>query len=239
MGGPGPLQAESLGKYASDRLPSRVRGECNTPTERVCDSVDNHRRPGAFASVDYTLTPSVRACGLRKLGLNEDDLLMDLLASELNAQALIFCTSENSAMRYSWTSLCRQSGKWLWANPPFDHMGAVVQKALREPVQLVVLAPYLPKQEWFRKLESLAEDSCLIYRAETNCLPPDGIPTPPPPQWDTILFRVNTLEKGRMVNEKEVQELWDLKRLEQHCKRSSAPNPVQTRLTDEQGQKIQ
>ena len=116
-------------------------------------------------------------------------------------------------------------------------MGAVVQKVLREPVQLVVLAPYWPKQEWFRKLESLAEDSYFIYRAETEYLPPDGIPTPPPPQWDTILFRVNTLEKGRMVDEKEVRELSDLKKLKELCKGTSAPHPVQTRLPDEQGRK--
>jgi len=221
-----------------------VRGECNTPTERVCDSVkstlcDEKKASGlskAFASVDYTLTPSVRACGLRKLGLNEDDVAIDLFASELNAQAPIFCTSENSAMRYSWTSLCRQSGKWLWANPPFDHMGAVVQKALREPVQLVILAPYWSKKEWFRKLESLAEDSCFIYRAETKYLPPDGILPPPPSQWDIILFRRNTLENGRMVDEKEVREPCDLKKLEEQCKRTRAPNPVQS---GEQGQKLQ
>ena len=88
----------------------------------------------------------MRACGLRKLALNEDDVAIDLFASELNAQALIFCTRENSVMGYLWTSLCQQSGKWLWANPPFDHMGAVVHTALREPVQLVTLAAYWPKQ---------------------------------------------------------------------------------------------
>ena len=50
---------------------------------------------------------------------------------------------------------------------------------------------------------------------------------------------MNTLEKGRMVEEKEVRELWDLKKLKELCKGTSAPHPVQTRLTDEQGQKIQ
>ena len=170
-----------------------MRGECVARTERVCDDVKNQHKPNAYKSVDSKLTPSVRACGLRKLGLSEDEVAIDLFASEFNAQAPMFYTRENSAMRYSLTSLCQQSGKWLWANAPFDHMGAVVQKVLREPVQLVVLAPYWPKQEWFRRLESLAEDSHSIYRAETENVPPDGIPTPPPPQWDAILFRVNTL----------------------------------------------
>ena len=85
-----------------------MRGECVAPTERVYDDVKNQHKPNAYKSVDYTLTPSVRACGLRKLGLNEDDVALDLFASELNAHAPIFCTSERSAMRYSWTSLCRK-----------------------------------------------------------------------------------------------------------------------------------
>ena len=172
------LEAASLGKYASDRLPSSVRGECNAPTEAVCDSVKNQYGPGAFESVDYTLTPSVRACGLRNLGLHESDMAIDLFSSELNAQAPIFCTSENSARRQSWTSLCRQSGKWLWANPSFDHIGAVVQKALREPVQLVVLAPYWPKQEWFRKLESLQRILVSSTGQKRSICLPKGCRTP-------------------------------------------------------------
>ena len=81
-------------------------------------------------------------------------------------------------------------------------MGAVVQKALREPVQLVILAGYWPKQGWFRKLERLAEDSYFIYRAEREYFARHGMSVPPPPQWDTILFRVNTLKKGRILYKK-------------------------------------
>ena len=98
-------------------------------------------------------------------------------------------------------------------------MGAVVQKVLREPVQLVILAPYWPKQGWFLKLERLAEDSFFIYRAETEYLPRQGKPVPFPPRWDTILFRVDTLRKARMVDEKGVRERWDTKKLRENQSR--------------------
>ena len=87
----------------------------------------------------------MRASGLRQPCLNEKDVAIDLFASEDNAQAPLFCMSENSAMRYSWTALCRQTNKWLWANPPFDCMHEVVKKMQREPVNMILLVPYWPE----------------------------------------------------------------------------------------------
>ena len=50
-----------------------------------------HTDLGTLSPFDYTLTPSVRACGLRKFGMNVGDVAIDLFASELKAQAPIFC----------------------------------------------------------------------------------------------------------------------------------------------------
>ena len=67
---------------------------------------------------DYTLAPSVRARGLKVLGLTEKDLLLDLFADAENAQRSLFCSKENSAFNYSYRKLNDESGGWLWANPP-------------------------------------------------------------------------------------------------------------------------
>ena len=132
-----------MSKQASATAPSSVSrdGDSVTHTEHECDGKARQYRPGSFGSVDYTLTPSVRASGLRQRGLNEGDVAIDLFASEDNAQAPLFCTSENSVMRYSWTGLCRQTNKWPWANPPSDYMHEVVQKMQREPVNMILLVP--------------------------------------------------------------------------------------------------
>ena len=202
-------------------------GDSVTQTELECDDKTRRYRPGSFGSVDYTLTPSVRASGLRQLGLTEEDVAIDLFASEDNAQAPLFCTSENSAMRYSWTALCRQTNKWLWANPPFDCMHELVQKMHREPVNMILLGPYWPRHACFALLERMATNSYFIYRSETEYKQKPGLPTPPPPKWDTVLFRVETLRKGGMVDEKRREELWGLGDLEKSMARPlHEPNPV-------------
>ena len=202
-------------------------GACVTQTEHECDDTDETKQyqPGSFGSVDYTLTPCVRADGLRQLGLTSDHMAIDLFASEANAQAPLFCTSENSAWRYSWTALCQQTDKWLWANPPFDHMHEVVQKLEREAVNMVILVPYWPRRAWYASLRRMATNSFFIHRTETRYKPKPGLPTPPQPKWDTVLFLVETLEKGRVVDEETTLGLWGLKELEKNARRHE-PNPV-------------
>ena len=94
---------------------------------QVC-GVKNLYVPGSFGSVDYTLAPSVRARGLKELGLTEKGLLVDLFADAENAQRSLFCSKENSAFNYSWRKLNDETGGWLWANPPFDQMDALLEK---------------------------------------------------------------------------------------------------------------
>ena len=78
-------------------------------------------------------------------------------------------------------------------------MGALVRKVFREPVQLMILAPYRPKQEWFHALAKVTDNSFLPYRAETNYLPRLGGPDPPAPAWDTTFFSIHA--KGVFIKE--------------------------------------
>ena len=86
------------------------------------------------------------------LGLTEDDLAIDLFATPSNAQGSLFCSPENSAFRYAWKRLNKESKGWISANPPFDQMDGVLEKVKSEPVRIVILTPYWPKQKWFDEL---------------------------------------------------------------------------------------
>ena len=184
--------------------------------------------PGCFGSVDYTLHPSVRARGLMSLGLNEKDLTIDLFATPSNAQRSLFCSKDNSAFQYSWKRLNDESEGWLWANPPFDQMDSLLAKVKTEPVRVVVLSPYWPKQPWFDELSQLSESSHLLRRGETRYLSKKGLPNPPAPYWDTVLFRIDTVKKSIPSEEpnsttsprkttKEQNKGWGLKDLEKKC----------------------
>ena len=85
----------------------RERHNAGVPYEQVC-GVKNLYVPGSFGSVDYTLAPSVRARGLKVLGLAKKDLLGDLFADAENARGPCFVQrkivhltihGENSMMR--------------------------------------------------------------------------------------------------------------------------------------------
>ena len=68
-------------------------------------------------------------------------------------------------------------------------MHEVVQKMQRDPVHMILLFPYWPRQDWFSLLERMATNSFFIYRSETENKPKPGLPTPPVPKWETVLFR--------------------------------------------------
>ena len=149
--------------------------KCGSAMTQVC-GVKNLYVPGSFGSVDYTLAPSVRARGLKVLGLTEKDLLVDLFADAENAQRSLFCSKGNSAFNYSWRKLNDESGGWLWANPPFDQMDALLEKVKTEPVRMVLLSPYWPKQPWFDDLRHFSETSHVLRREETRYLSKKGLP---------------------------------------------------------------
>ena len=75
-------------------------------------------------------------------------------------------------------------------------MDAFVEKAKTEPLRMVVLSPYWPKQSWFDELSQLFECSHVLRREETRYLPRKGLPTPPAPHWETVLFRIDTVKQG-------------------------------------------
>jgi hypothetical protein len=65
-----------------------------------------------FKTEAYTLIPEVKASALQNLSL-ENDFSVDLFSNHLNAQHKPFCTRKNSALRYNWTSLCKNGDEIL------------------------------------------------------------------------------------------------------------------------------
>ena len=75
-------------------------------------------------------------------------------------------------------------------------MNPLLAKIKTEPVRVVVLSPYWPKQPWFDELSQLSESSHPLRREETRYLPKKGLPNPRGPYWDTVLFRIDTVKKS-------------------------------------------
>ena len=88
----------------------------------------------------YKMQPYLREKCLRELGVNKEDIKIDMFASLADAQENIFMTEKNSAWRYDWGKLSNEAGV-LWVNPPFVDLVKVVTKACLEPCRMVVVAP--------------------------------------------------------------------------------------------------
>ena len=77
-----------------------------------------------------------------------------------------------------------------------DQMDALLEKVKTEPVRMVVLSPYWPKPSWFDEVSQLSECSHVLRREETRYVPRKGLPKPPAPHWETVLFRIDTVKQG-------------------------------------------
>ena len=146
----------------------------------------------AFKTEAYTLIPEVKVSALQNLCL-ENDFLVDLFANHLNAQHKLFCTRQNSAFRYNWSSLCQGGNSILWANPPFSQLDRVLAKVVLSPCKIVLVTPNWPGRPWRSLLDKLAVAQFHV---------PPGTPlyqtdrdhkVLPSPLWETTVSFLNTL----------------------------------------------
>jgi len=139
-------------------------------------------------STDWSLAPAA----FRRL----DDLYgphsVDLFATEVNTRCVRFYSRDltpgalgANALLFDW------SDENAWANPPFNLLGPVVDKVIRERATATVVAPVWRAQPWWAR----AVEAC----ADWHLLPPaEGVyrasPTPTArpaavPFWRTAVFR--------------------------------------------------
>ena len=75
-------------------------------------------------------------------------------------------------------------------------MDALLEKVKTEPVRMVVLWPHWPKESWFDEMSQPSECSHVLRRDETRYPPRKGLPNPPAPDWETVLFRIDTVKQS-------------------------------------------
>lgn len=118
---------------------------------------------------------------------------VDLFATAENAQCGRFYSKFPApggagvdAMRFSWR------GDNAWANPPFNLIGPVVDKIVREDATVTLVAPYWPAQPWW----PLAVRACtaLLPLPVEEGVSRHGSATTPThrPHWRVVVFRFRT-----------------------------------------------
>lgn len=115
---------------------------------------------------------------------------VDLFASAENAQCGRFQSKLPApggagvdAMRISWR------GDNAWANPPFNLVGPLVDKIVREDAAVTLVAPYWPAQSWW-PLAVRACTAILPLPAEDGVFLHSGRATPATrPHWRVVVFR--------------------------------------------------
>ena len=70
-----------------------------------------------------------------------------------------------------------------------------MEKLRTEPVRLCLLVLKWPSQPWWKALWELSECHRVIPSEKTLYIPGKGLPFMPSPPWDTVLFKINTLEQ--------------------------------------------
>lgn len=89
------------------------------------------------------------------------------------------------AMRFSWR------GDNAWANPPFNLIGPVVDKAVREGAAVTLVAPYWPAQPWWPTAVRACSAMLRLPAAEGvfKYGHGDKASTATRPQWRVVVFR--------------------------------------------------
>lgn len=156
-----------------------------------------------FQTEAYQLLPVHRNSAIAKLGLDREQIQVDLFASQKNKQEALFCSRRNSAWRYDW-SLLASGGSVLWANPPFSKIEQVLTKVVLEKVRMVITTP-----EWGASGSSARWRSLLDRMTVARVALPAGEPTYmtergkviPAPKWLTTvsLLDGSLLQEGDLT----------------------------------------
>ena len=140
----------------------------------------------------YRLTSTMRDTVLKKLGVDKNDIQLDLFASEYNFTHPVYCTADMDAFSYSWDKLLKNDNHVIWANPPFSLLNQVVTKLIMEPCRMVLVTPEWRTETWWKPLDMITLSRVYvpahlaIYQGDhdTKILPG--------PHWATVLSLVDT-----------------------------------------------
>jgi hypothetical protein len=146
-----------------------------------------HRIYRLYKRESYTLVKDVKAEVLQKLDINPVRLTIDLFANHKNAQEVLYCTRENSAFFYDWSSLIPSTSSLLWANPPFSQLDRVLTKVAMESVQIVIVTPDWGDCPWRQLLEKLSVSQVQVPSGMSLYQADGCAKTLPPPSWNTLV----------------------------------------------------
>jgi len=183
----GVLQAQSSPSWAlmaESRLLHAVLVELNVELrhEYVASALNvwADRLSREVDSTDWSLAPAA----FHRLDVHYGPHSVDLFATEVNTRCVRFYSRDltpgalgANALLFKW------SDENAWANPPFNLLGPVVDKGIRERATATVVAPVWQAQPWWaRAVEACAEWHLLppaegVYRASST---PPARPTAAP-----------------------------------------------------------
>ena len=153
----------------------------------------------------FQLIPDVRKRALQELGINAENVVVDVFASEWNSHENLFCDKKNSAWRYDWNLLRESDDQLLWANPPFSKLEKVLTKVALEKTKMIIVTPDWGSSGggssglWRRLLDRLTVDRCVLPECPVFWQK-DQKPLPAP-HWSTLVSVVD----GRLMKEPELE----------------------------------
>ena len=143
---------------------------------REVDSTDWSWAPAAFRRLDDQYGPHT----------------VDLFATEVNTRCVRFDSKDltpgalgANALLFTW------AGENAWANPPFNLMGPVLDKVIREEATATVVAPVWRAQPWWTRAVEACSTWEMLPPAEGvyPAAPSPGSKPTASPFWRTAVFR--------------------------------------------------
>ena len=158
------------------------------PVHRVessCVVDTDHPR---WVTSDYRVTDVVVVEMLGGLGLGGERPTVDAFASRGNARFGVYWCKESTG-KYGRGSFGMDWGaeRLLWVNAPFEHLGRVTSKLVRDGARAVVVVPEW-NEWWFRTLRSMSVREYKVPRERKIFTQGGGVAPLPQREWNTWAF---------------------------------------------------
>lgn len=147
-----------------------------------------------FLTESYKLSEPIREQAMIQLGINPENVQVELFASTLNSSYRHYCSKSDSAFKYCWNylGLC-------YANPPFSMMSRVLTKIVMDQALVVLVTPdWMPTGQvkyWKNLLDAITVRQVSLPQVPLYVR--DGGHEPlPAPSWSSSL----SLCDGRKAN---------------------------------------
>ena len=135
---------------------------------------------------EYCLAPEWRECTIKELGLNPNQITIDLFADGKNAARPLFITQSMNAFSFNWSALIEE-GEILWANPPFASLENVIAKVCCEPTRMLLCCPEWPEAPWWIMLPPITKSKVFLPEGEELYFGVVKKNILPPPTWRTMV----------------------------------------------------